>query len=365
MNFNPIYLSFALGSIMMLTAAQEPSTATPADKSTKQPENEPTLKWTANDQKALMKGTLWSEFPSVLPNLSDTAETPITPSSVTVSSDNPAVEPIPENHDVVDEYFLPSYIRTNTGLIDPQKLLSETERHDVEELIQRVKKQYKVNLFVSIFAAHQKIPPSINAPTVARQVFIEDEKNLLLHFHIGNIKATQIALDKELTAQLGDAGRRDLLYHIKQDASKFTDPQDELIAAIISFIRQAEGDLRQKPLPTTTAEKKPEIPKVNIIIKEEEKKQESALATLIKSWSEYALQNITGFIIHAVILIAFILTWIIWRNKRVVTLYASEPDVRLSAPNGASQSRIVKFNPSNSPNSLSRQQMREHMRNVS
>ncbi len=365
MKLHSIYLSFALGTAMMIATAQETSATTKAGKANEQPENEPTLKWSTNDQKALMKGTLWSEFPSVLPNLSDTAETPVTPSSVTVSSDNPAVEPIPENHDAVDEYFLPSYIRTNTGLIDPQKLLSETERYDVEELIQRVKKQYKVNLFVSIFAANQKIPPSINAPTVARQVFIEDEKNLLLHFHIGNIKATQIALDKELATQLGDAGRRDLLYHIKQEASKFTDPQDELIAAIISFVRQAEGDLRQKPLPTVTTEEKPEIPKVNIIIKEEEKKQESALAALIKNWSEYALQNITGFIIHAVILIALILTWIIWRNKRVITLYASEPDVRLSAPNGASQSRIVKFNPSNSPNSLSRQQMREHMRNVS
>ena len=46
---------------------------------------------------------------------------------------------------------------------------------------------------------------------------------------MGDIKSAQIALDPELSSQLGDAGRRDLLYQVKQDASRFTNPQDELI----------------------------------------------------------------------------------------------------------------------------------------
>ena len=36
---------------------------------------------------------------------------------------------------------------------------------------------------------------------------------------MGDIKSAQIALDPELSSQLGDAGRRDLLYQVKQDAS--------------------------------------------------------------------------------------------------------------------------------------------------
>lgn len=75
------------------------------------------------------------------------------------NADSPAVDPIPEDFTDVNEYFLPDYIRTSTGLIDPQKLLAEVESNDVIELIKLIKSRYNVNLFVSIFAAGQKVPP--------------------------------------------------------------------------------------------------------------------------------------------------------------------------------------------------------------
>lgn len=81
----------------------------------------------------------------------------------------PAVDPIPEDFTDVNEYFLPDYIRTSTGLIDPQKLLAEVESNDVIELIKLIKSRYNVNLFVSIFAAGQKVPlPSMLPPSPAR-----------------------------------------------------------------------------------------------------------------------------------------------------------------------------------------------------
>ena len=35
--------------------------------------------------------------------------------------------------------------------------------------------------------------------------------------------------------------------------------------------------------------------------------------------------------------------WLVWKNKRVVHLLPSEPDKRLGAPHGASQSRPVNY----------------------
>lgn len=67
---------------------------------------------------------------------------------------------------------------------------------------------------------------------------------------MGDIKSAQIALDPELSSQLGDAGRRDLLYQVKQDASRFTNPQDELIEAMISLARRTEADMASAPRPT-------------------------------------------------------------------------------------------------------------------
>ena len=227
----------------------------------------PALKWTNRDQQSLMRGAWWNANPPLLPPV-DAAAVPSSPMpEPAANADSPAVDPIPEDFTDVNEYFLPDYIRTSTGLIDPQKLLAEVESNDVIELIKLIKSRYNVNLFVSIFAAGQKVPPSVNAPTIARQIFRNKERNLLLHFHMGDIKSAQIALDPELSSQLGDAGRRDLLYQVKQDASRFTNPQDELIEAMISLARRTEADMASAPRPTLPAlepDNPASIPEANI-----------------------------------------------------------------------------------------------------
>ena len=64
---------------------------------------------------------------------------------------------------------------------------------------------------------------------------------------------------------------------------------------------------------------------------------------------------------------AVVVLWLVWKNKRVVHLLPSEPDKRLGAPHGASQSRPVNYcmQDSRGPNSIGRRQMRQHMRDVS
>ena len=259
-----------------------------------------------------MRGAWWNANPPLLPPV-DAAAAPSDPMpEPAANADSPAVDPIPEDFTDVNEYFLPDYIRTSTGLIDPQKLLAEVESNDVIELIKLIKSRYNVNLFVSIFAAGQKVPPSVNAPTIARQIFRNKERNLLLHFHMGDIKSAQIALDPELSSQLRDAGRRDLLYQVKQDASRFTNPQDELIEAMISLARRTEADMASAPRPTLPA-LEPDNPET----------QESSLHAMMKAWMTFALANVAGIILHISALAAIVVLWLVWKNKRVVHLLPS------------------------------------------
>lgn len=129
----------------------------------------PALKWTNRDQQSLMRGAWWNANPPLLPPV-DAGAAPSDPMpEPAANADSPAVDPIPEDFTDVNEYFLPDYIRTSTGLIDPQKLLAEVESNDVIELIKLIKSRYNVNLFVSIFAAGQKVPlPSMLPPSPAR-----------------------------------------------------------------------------------------------------------------------------------------------------------------------------------------------------
>ena len=329
----------------------------------------PALKWSSKDQQSLMKGTWWDNNAPLLPP-TNAAFSPAHTPEPSASPDTPAVDPVPEDFTDVNEYFLPDYIRTSTGLIDPQKLLGEVESNDVIELIKRIKSRYNVNLFVSIFAAGQKVPPSVNAPTIGRQIFRNKERNLLLHFHMGDIKSAQIALDPDLSAQLGDAGRRDLLYQVKQDASRFTNPQDELMTAMISLAERTEADMAAAPkpvLPALTPDSPSAIPEANITIQEPEEARESHLHAMIKAWMSFALANAAGIALHVTALVAVVVLWLVWKNKRVVRLLPSEPDKRLGAPHGASQSRPVNYcmQEGRGPDSIGRRQMRQHMRDVS
>lgn len=83
--------------------------------------------------------------------------------------DSPAVDPIPEDFTDVNEYFLPDYIRTSTGLIDPQKLLAEVESNDVIELIKLIKSATTSTCSSASSRPGRKSPlPSMLPPSPAR-----------------------------------------------------------------------------------------------------------------------------------------------------------------------------------------------------
>ena len=102
----------------------------------------PALKWNARDQQSLMKGTWWEANAPLLPPVDAAVAPSASVPEPSANADSPAVDPVPEDFTDVNEYFLPDYIRTSTGLIDPQKLLTEVESNDVIELIKLIKSRY-------------------------------------------------------------------------------------------------------------------------------------------------------------------------------------------------------------------------------
>ena len=162
-----------------------------------------------------------------------------------------------------------------------------------------------------------------------------------------------------------------LVYRGTVDGAKqFIETQDELIEAMISLARRTEADMASAPRPTLPAlepDNPASIPEANITIQEPEETQESSLHAMMKAWMTFALANVAGIILHISALATIVVLWLVWKNKRVVHLLPSEPDKRLGAPHGASQSRPVNYcmQDSRGPNSIGRRQMRQHMRDVS
>lgn len=323
--------------------------------------------WSEDEQKAMLNGTIWEDMPDLLPSnvkVEHNEPAVVTPS---FTEEKGVVEPFPENFQKVHEKFLPEYIRPlEAGLIDPQRLLNEVERQDVLMLIAKIRKETGGYIYVSLFAPGQVVPPEINAPALARQIFKKGQRSLLLHIHYGDVKATQIACDPEMTAKLEDNGRRLLVSKVKERSSLFTDPQDCLIESIYALVELASPEMRalfleekQKMTPQSVG-----VPEVNVTFTEKEEIQEKHFTEKINEmFAQY--QGYAYIAMYGGVALALLLGFYLWsRNCRPVHLLRTESDKRLGAVNGAGISRSVNygFREDSSPDSVARKQMRDHMR---
>lgn len=326
--------------------------------------------WGDDEEKSMLTGKIWEDMPEVLPpNTKDSSESGESATPM-LTEEKVVVESIPEDFTKVLPYYLPEYIRpTEGGLIDPQKLLGEVESNDILMMIAAMKRESGGHIYISIFAPGQAVPPEINAPALARQIFKPGERSILLHIHYGDVKGTQIVCDADMTAKLGDKGRRLLLSKVKEHSSAFTNPQSCLIESIAALDGLASPELRklfleekQKMAPHGVG-----VPHVNIEFTEKDEVREKHMSAKIKElfvqYEGYAHAVLYGIIV--LIVLAGIYLW--HRNCKPVRLLQSTSDRRLGAPNGASISRPVNYGSrdDSSPYSISRKQMRDHLRDNS
>ncbi len=331
-------------------------------------------KWNDKDREAVLMGTLWDSEKLLLPDLADNHEVGEAAPAVSVPDDERSpVDPVPEDFERVHESFLPQYIRpVGVGLIDPQKLLGEVERGDVLVLMERIHEKYGIRVFVSLFAPGQTVPPEVNAPTLARQVFRQSERSMLLHIHLGDVRSMQIAVDQDMLTEMGDKRRRMVLRKVQEHASVYTDGVDQLMEAVVAMAVYVQPDA-QAAMEAEQAKGMQAIdnvPPVNIEILEEGEPTGNGVSfvqALKQTFEGVVLQNGTNLIVALVLMLIGGLLFVRWKFFRSVRLKASESDIRLEAPNGAGLSSSYNYGlrENNDPNSVGRRQMRDHMRDIS
>ncbi len=323
--------------------------------------------WTKDDQKAALQGKWWDTVVPLLP-VAPSGDEKDAPIPAVTDSEKSPVDPFPENFEKVDEQFLPLYIRpTGVGLIDPQKLLTEIERDDVLVLMSKLYEQYGIHVYVSVFAQGQSVPPEVNAPTLARQVFKPGERSMLLHVHLGDVQSIQIAPDQEMSDVMGDRRRRIVLHHIKEDASVYTNPMDQLMEAMAAMAYYSQEDKLAAQARPGVSMSGTSIPTVNVEIIETEEAKKNSIGALVKVWEDKLLVYRELILAGLGLLIVAIIGFFWFRSKRPVHLRASEPDIRLGAPHGAGISRGINYGDREGvdSDSISRRQMRDHMRDIS
>lgn len=286
-------------------------------------------RWNSTDYKNLMAGKLGMAYNLLLPGGKMAATQTKAPQRAGIDESDTAV---PGRY--CPEYKLPG----RAGLCDPQGLLSDIERADVEHVLREYNAHSPFTLYAAVFKAGQSIPQELNAGTLVTGMAKPCEYAAVILYSIGDAPEVQLGYQE---IALDDEQQRERLLQARQAATQAGGGVDGLIAAI----RCLHGSI--SPMAADFRPIKPEaqvnIPLIHIEMKNAGREKDKSIRDRFREWTKTpearSLFNKVG--VGLLLLAPFGLFFLL--RRRVVRLIDTKPDIRLSSPYGAGVSRYVRY----------------------
>lgn len=286
-------------------------------------------RWSSADHKNLMEGKFDMAYNLLLPGGKAAATQTKAPQRAGGDESDTTV---PGRY--CPEYKLPG----RAGLCDPQGLLSDVGRADVEHVLREYNTHSPFTLYAAVFKAGQSIPQELNAGTLITGMAKPCEYAAVILYSIGDTPEVQLGYQE--IAQ-DDEQQRERLLQVRQAASQAGGGVDGLIAAI----RCLHGGI--SPMAADFRPIKPEaqvdIPLIHIEMENAEEEKEKSIRDRFREWtktpqaSSLLIKVGVGLLLLAPVVLFFLL------RRRVVRLIDTKPDIRLSSPYGAGVSRYVRY----------------------
>jgi len=286
-------------------------------------------RWNSTDYKNLMEGKLGMAYNLLLPG-GQTAATK-TKAPKRAGGD--------ESDTTVPGRYCPEYkLPGRAGLSDPQGLLSDIERADVEHVLREYNAHSPFTLYAAVFKAGQSIPQELYAGTLVTGMAKPCEYAAVILYSIGDAPEVQLGYQE---IELDDEQQRERLLQARQAATQAGGGADGLIATI----RYLHGSI--SPMAADFRPIKPEaqvnIPLIHIEMKNAGGEKEKSIRDRFRAWTQTPeaeslfIKVGIGALLLAPVMLFFLL------RRRVVRLIDTKPDIRLSSPYGAGVSRYVRY----------------------
>lgn len=311
-----------------------------------QPEETPiqtdTPQWEKNDQESMLRGDLVTGE-GVLPDEADQKDPEENVIPLDIPDDQMQETEIPKE---IPQELMPLYLPSDKELllIDPQKLLSEQERADIEQLLKEIKEATGVTAYLTVFTEDQKIPASLNAPSLARQIFGDRNLCMLIEYRRGRFNATQLVYSEDLSHCLSDNQRKALLDGTKRAASEKSEDIDILWNLLDAAGSQLPGIInlaKTSPLAPRIAVPKTDLP---LKIDTDDAKKDKKKIKLDEVFDSFCQTYGT------LLIILFSGTIVIWavfaylRHKRIYFMESVPVSKQLGAPHGTGSTRVLYYN---------------------
>jgi len=316
-------------------------------------EDEPLPKWSSEDSQRVLAGEFLAS--DILFNLLEQDD-----GSGQASNGLELPELGPENQDLVVpteisaedlvEFFSQ---KSNSLLIDPQKLLSLQEYGDCLSFLEYHESDSNIDLVVYIFDKEQVIPPVIKIDEVFAQYQDKERPAVLVFYYLGAPERAEVHLSPSILRSVGESERlRALQSSINQAVvkSQQVDQLDGFCVQISARIYWMERAMKAGVV----------VP-VQQVQFEEGQQPNQAKVGAAKLWlNQWMYPLVLGF---GVVLVALIFGWI--RRARAKFLFA-EFDIapRLGGAHAAGVGAVISYASSKMPPVLQREQVPNYLRRM-
>lgn len=224
------------------------------------------------------------------------------------------------------------------GLIDPQRLLSNVERADIEHTLHVLNARAPYHMYIALIKQGQELPLELAVGSLVRTVARPGEYAVMLLYSTGDAPQVELGYH-EIT--LSDEDRHAWLEKVRHAAAR----RGGGVAGLMAAAHQLHECLAPvvADLPPLTQRSVVNVPLIPLELREDESADEVTLKDEVRSILENPSLRPWALSIVGAIFLALLVAFIIWLRRRSGQLHKTEPDIRLSSPYGAGVSRSVQY----------------------
>lgn len=301
--------------------------------------------WEHKDQTLMFRGELITGE-ALLPDEETQILSPDAEFPVILPEENTNIEDATKN---IPARFIPLYLPqyNEQTILDPQTLLTEQEKEDIQKLLLDIKAATGTNIYLSVFNSTQELPPALNAHTLARNIFLNKSCAIFLEYHRNKPSATQIIFSEDLNHCLDDIKRKSFLDAIQREAGNYENDLDRLWISLFTVGEKIPALMEQaKSRPLA---KKIVVPQIDYQFNNNPQEKKKSLDKFYEKigpiWIAYQFIIYSFFLIILIIIIAPL----IWIKTRCTPLPARKNTFQnLGAPQGSSTTRVLYYSGNNS-----------------
>lgn len=265
----------------------------------------------------------------------------------------------PEDENEVSEEYLAAYFaeKPDGHLVDPQNLLAERERKDLEEFLNDHAGDSSIDIYVYVFGTDQQISGDVREEEVVERLYSVGKPAMVIYYYLGAPQRSTVYLSPVITDAVSAAEQRRALESSVMKAFGSTKPFDQVEAFLVQMSiriywmeRMAEGTAEQTMQEIPVGERARAIRKKEIPADRSMK---------FPAWVRFAVWIFAAASGGVLALWSFVM-W--WRSRVRYRFPEFEVERRLGGSHAAGIGAVISFaSPAISP-AMQRNQVPEYMR---